>query len=225
MYAKIEPLIGFYEEYEKLYDEYEKIIKSIKFKNLLDVGCGNGSFLTRFKDNAKGIDISPKMVEIAKQKGLKVECKNLEQIEEKFDLITAIGDVLNYLNKTELISFLQNIKRSLNENGHFICDINTLYGFEEITQGVLIKDTHDKFLAIEAEFLNNTLNTNFTLFQKQNKNCYLKENWSIKQYFYTPKQIEKILQLKLTKIKKINLFSDNLPDKIILIFKKPLTSD
>jgi len=219
LYAKIEPLIGFYEAYEELYDEYEKIISEIKPKTLLDVGCGNGNFLKRFDFlDTKGIDISHKMVEISQKKGLNVSCKRIEEVDEKFDVITAIADVLNYLDEDELNSFLKAVKNCLNDGGYFICDINTFYGFSEVADGVMVSEDEKGFLAVEAEFLDDELVTDFTYFEKDDK-CYQKHQWRIRQYYHDKALIEKLLGLKLQKAKDINLFSEEKADKSLLIFK------
>ena len=258
LYAKIEPLIGFYEAYEELYDEYEKIISEIKPKTLLDVGCGNGNFLKRFyissKDrfaqtaslgypetksfdpyaadvirkqsfdedfyiDAKGIDISPKMVEISQKKGLNVSCKKIEEVDEKFDVITAIADVLNYLDEDELKSFLEAVKACLNDGGYFICDINTFYGFSEVADGVMVSEDEEGFLAVEAEFLDGELATDFTYFEKSDK-CYQKHQWRIRQYYHKIDKIKNLLKLSLIDTKEIKLFSDEDADKTLLVFKK-----
>ena len=219
LYAKIEPLIGFYEAYEELYNEYEKIISKIKPKTLLDVGCGNGNFLKRFDFlDAKGIDISPKMVEISRKKGLNVSCKRIEEVYEKFDVITAVADVLNYLNEDGLKSFLEAVKNCLNDDGYFICDINTFYGFSEVADGVMVSEDEEGFLAVEAEFLDDELATDFTYFEKDDK-CYKKHQWRIRQYYHEIDKIKNLLKLSLIDIRKIKLFSDEDADKTLLIFK------
>jgi len=219
LYAKIEPLIGFYEAYEELYDEYEKIISKIKPKTLLDVGCGNGNFLKRFDYiEAKGIDISQSMVDICQKKGLNVSCKRVEDIKEKFDVITAVADVLNYLDEEELKSFLTAVKNSLKDGGYFICDINTLYGFSDVAEGVMVSEDDNGFLSVEAEFLDGELVTDFTYFEKKQK-CYKKNQWRIRQYYHDIKKIKKVFKVKLFNTKNIKLFSENKADKVLLVFK------
>jgi len=220
LYAKIEPLIGFYEAYEELYDVYEELLKEIEPKTLLDVGCGNGNFLKRLDYlDAKGIDISPKMVEIAKQKGLDVSCQKIEENSQKFDVITAIADVLNYLDENSLQSFLKAVKNSLNHDGYFICDVNTLYGFSEVADGVMINEDDNGFLGVEAEFLDGELVTDFTYFERKN-DCHKKFQWRIRQFYHEIKTIEKLLGMKLVKTKDINLFSEDEFDKVVLVFLK-----
>jgi SAM-dependent methyltransferase len=213
-------MIGFYDEYEKLYQIYLRELSNHDIDKILDVGCGNGSFLLQLQEkySSCGIDISPKMVEVAKEKGVDATCKYIEEVDEKFGAIVAVADVLNYLDKSALESFFKGISSSLEDGGVFICDINTLFGFEEVTAGSMSVDEDDKFLSIEADFDDNVLVTDITLFEK-NGECYKKEQSSIIQYYYPSSYIETITDLTLVKVEDIKLFGDE-ADKTLLTFKK-----
>lgn len=119
-------------------NEIEKgfIVKYLKKSNqnlLLDLGIGNGRILETLLENAKinseifGLDISPKMVAICKEK-----FKNIQKIKElktcdianetvpfnkNFDFITAIR-VLKYNKNWKDI--IKNIYKELNHNGIFV---------------------------------------------------------------------------------------------------------
>ncbi len=220
LYSKIEPLIGFYNEYEKLYKLYLRELLNYDVKTILDVGCGNGTLLSYLQPGyfAKGIDLSSHMVGIAKAKGLDVTCKGIGAVDEKFDVVLAVSDVLNYLDFSQLEKFLVNVERVLNDDGIFICDINTLFGFEEITAGCMSVDTDEQFLSIEADFNDNVLVTCITLFEKQDK-LYAKESAEILQYYYEISEIISLSNLTFISSKKVALFSDQ-ADKNLLIFKK-----
>jgi len=220
LYAKIEPMIGFYDEYEKLYGIYLKELKKLKPKTLLDVGCGNGKFLQKVDfATARGIDISEVMVNICKEKNLDVECKRIEKVKEKFDVVVSIADVLNYLDKKELESFFQAVERILNDGGYFLFDINTLYGFSEVADGVMVNEDENGFLSVSAEYFEKKLYSDFIYFEKE-KNCYKKHSWQIVQYYHDEKELLKLTSLRLIKKVDINLFSDDLPDKKIFVMKK-----
>ncbi len=220
LYAKIESMIGFDEAYDELYERYMKILDRFDGKRLLDVGCGNGNFLLKVKDRyeAIGIDLSSKMVEIAKQKGVDARCMTLSDLDEKFDLIVAIGDVLNYLKPDELESFLSDVERLLENGGIFVCDLNTLHGFEDVTAGSLAVDRDDEFLAIDAEFFEGVLQSDITYF-KQEGNCYKKEKEKIFQYYYDKSDLCDLTTLKLDRVLEISMFSDK-ADKNLYIFSK-----
>ncbi len=220
LYAKIEPMIGFYEEYDKLYVKYLKELQTIEFDTLLDVGCGNGKFLqTLFSCEAKGIDISEEMVAICQEKNLDVSCKSIEEVDEKFDVVTAIADVLNYLDKDGLKSFLSSVERILNKGGYFLFDINTLYGFSEVADGVMVSEDDSGFLSVSAEYFEEELYSDFTYFEKE-ESCYKKHSWQIVQHYHDEKEILKSTSLKLVKTVDINLFSDDEADKKVYILQK-----
>lgn len=216
-------MIGFYDEYEKLYDIYIKELSQFDVKNVLDIGCGNGAMLVHLSKlySAKGIDISPCMIKKACEKGVEATCKSIDEVDEKFDTILAVSDVLNYLDISTLENFLKDVERLLEEGGIFVCDINTLYAFEEITVGSMSVDRDEEFLSIESDFNDDVLVTLITLFEKEGE-VYTKEQAEILQYYYAVSQIKSLTNLKLLDSKEVALFSDK-PDKNILIFQKTLS--
>jgi len=220
LYAKIEPFIGFDETYESLYQIYLQKLSHYKIDTILDLGCGNGNLLLHLekKYHACGIDISNQMVQIAKSKGVDARCISLDKLTANYDAIVAVADVLNYFSVDDLKQFLKDIENRLNIGGIFICDINTLFGFEEVTAGSLSMDEDDKFIAIDSEFEDDMLETKITLFEKEGA-LYQKEQAHIMQYYYEVEEIVAMSSLKLLSAEDVALFSD-IPDKHILIFKK-----
>ncbi len=219
LYAKIEPLIGFYEEYSQLYDRYIGILKALHVEHILDIGCGNGKFLQRLKSanySAVGIDRSKKMVNIANSLGVNAKNIELKDLKEKFDCATAIGDVLNYMNKEELENFFLDLKCHLKKDSYFIADINTLNGFSDVAEGLLLKESKKEFLAIEADFISSTLSTKITLFEKE-KDLYMKFTDTILQYYHPIELFENIDEFKLIRRTNISMFGDF--DKTILLFQ------
>jgi predicted TPR repeat methyltransferase len=126
-------------------------------------------------------------------KGVDAKVIELCLVDDSFDVITAVFDMLNYLNRDGLKSFLLCISNHLNSGGHFLCDINTLYGFEEVAVGAFIVDDDSRFLTIESDFEDNIYSSEFTLFEKRENGIYHKSQETIKQYYYTPEEIEEIL--------------------------------
>jgi len=224
LYAKVEDLLGVKEASPKLYAHYFLFLNNINFNSILDVGCGSGDFLSQINrafnpERSLGIDLSPNMVNMAKESGINADNINLCDVEDSFDIITTVFDMLNYLNPNELKSFLKCISNHLNSGGYFLCDINTLYGFEEVAVGSFSIDDEDRFLAIESDFENNIYTSDFTLFEKEN-NCYKKSKETIKQYYHTPKEIEdKLSNFKLLENSGVTLYLDK-EDKRFLIFEK-----
>jgi SAM-dependent methyltransferase len=221
LYAKIESYLGFEKEIEKLHDIFLEKLINLNVKKVLDIGCGSGDFLVKAKKagfDIEGIDLSKKMVEKALQKGVNAKYLDLCKVEKKYDAAVAIFDVLNYLDKRSLKKFLFCVDNVLKEGGYFICDVNTLYGFEEIAQGAIVIDKGNIFIAIEAEFEDEKLKTNIVCFNKATKGCFKKESGEIIQYYHNIDSLKVCNNLQLIDMDFVALFSD-ISDKTILIYK------
>jgi len=221
LYAKAEHLLGIEEATEALYDLYRSELDDYNVKTLLDVGCGRGGFMERMISDGvecKGIDLSSLMVEECQAKGLDAECIDARDVEGTYDAIVSIFDVLNFMQKEELIAFLEAMADKLNDDGIFIADINTLYGFSDVAEGTMSNDSDDEFLSVDASFENNELNTKFTLFEKNEDGRYTKYQDTIVQYFHKIQLFQKLKGLKLVDKQTFSLYDTE--DKTLLIFKK-----
>lgn len=225
LYAKAEHLLGIEEATEALYDLYRSELDSYKIKTLLDVGCGRGGFMKRMISDGvecKGIDLSSVMVEECKSSSLDAQHIDISQAEGSYDAIVAIFDVLNFLNHDELIEFLEAVSLRLNDDGVFIADINTLYGFSDVAEGTMSAENDKEFLVVDAEFGDDELHTKFTLFLKENEeklnDKYIKHQDTIVQYFHKIKTFQNLASLKLIDKQTFSLYDTK--DKTLLIFKK-----
>ena len=218
LYAKIEALIGFDEAYEELYEIYLKKLKNHDIKTLLDLGCGNGNFLLKAQNQYKtlGIDLSKDMVELARGKGANALRVDLDKLDEKFDCIVAIGDVLNYIKPDKLKEFFVDIEAALNPNGIFVCDLNTLHGFEDVTAGSMVVDRDDEFLSIDAEYFAGVLRSVIVHFQKEGE-CFKRQKEDIFQYYHDENELKEATTLKIIDRSELCMFSDE-SDKIFYIF-------
>ena len=224
LYAIIEEMTEIGEVAPTLYEKYLEKLQKIEFNSLLDLGCGNGDFLagiSKIYPNKRllGIDLSPKMVERAKSKGVEAKAIDICQLDESFDVITAIFDMVNYIPPFELEDFMKCVYNRLNSGGYFIFDINTLYGFEEVSNGSLIVDEGDRFLAIDGEFAGSIHQSKFTLFTKSNNNLYQKEQESIMQFYHSIDELVEASNMEMIEIEDIELYSDR-ADKTLIILKK-----
>jgi cyclopropane fatty-acyl-phospholipid synthase-like methyltransferase len=223
LYAKAEHLLGIEEATEALYDLYRSELEEYKVKTLLDVGCGRGGFMQRMISDGvtcKGVDLSPLMIEECKAQGLDAECIDVKDINGKYDAIVSIFDVLNFMDKDTLTSFLNAVAEKLNDDGIFIADINTLYGFSDVAEGTMSSDSEDEFLSVDAVFENNELHTKFTLFEKEEDGRFTKYQDTIVQYFHKIQFFQKLEGLKLVEKQTFSLYDTE--DKTLLIFKKRL---
>ncbi|MBA1433069.1 MAG: class I SAM-dependent methyltransferase [Epsilonproteobacteria bacterium] len=221
LYAKAEHLLGIEEATEALYDLYRSELDEYKIKTLLDVGCGRGGFMRRMISDGvacKGVDLSSVMVQECKSQGLDAECIDAKEVAGKYDAIVSIFDVLNFMNKEELIAFLEAMAEKLNDDGIFIADINTLYGFSDVAEGTMSNDSEEEFLSVDAVFQNSELHTKFTLFEKGEDGRYTKYQDTIVQYFHKITLFQKLKGLKLVEKQTFSLYDTE--DKTLLIFKK-----
>jgi cyclopropane fatty-acyl-phospholipid synthase-like methyltransferase len=221
LYAAIEPLIGFDEEVTVLYETYIDLLHKYDRHNVLDIGCGNGSFMQRVLEEdmtIEGVDLSHSMITIAKEKGLNAHVTDVCDVTQTYDSAVAIFDVLNYIPEDELTNFLTCVSNRIEKGGYFFADINTKHGFEDIAQGTLHQENETKNLIVDAFFENNQLHTTMTLFSRIDQH-YTKEQSSITQFFHPIRAFSNHPSLKVIKKTPLKLFSDQ-ADKTILIFQK-----
>ena len=221
LYAKAEHLLGIEEATEALYDLYRSELEDYKVKTLLDVGCGRGGFMQRMISDGvkcKGVDLSSLMVEECKAVGLDAECIDVAEVEGTYDAVVSIFDVLNFMDKEALVKFCDAIAEKLNDDGIFIADINTLYGFSDVAEGTMSNDEENEFLVVDAAFENNELHTKFTLFEKGEDGRFTKYQDTIVQYFHKIQLFQKLSGLKLIEKQTFSLYDAE--DKTLLIFKK-----
>lgn len=218
LYAKVEPLLGFEEQKEELYTIFLNKLKELGVKSVLDIGCGSGRFMELAKQQGfaiKGVDLSPKMVERAREKGLECLCADICNLSASYDAAVAVFDVLNYLENPK--PFLRCVKKLLKKGGYFLADINTYRGFEEIAQGSLWVDAGNEFVAVEGEFEDGRLKTDIIYFYNK-EGCYQKENGSILQYYHEIEEL-KIEGMEIADIDLISLFGD-FADKALIVYKR-----
>ena len=119
---------GVYNICKKDYPDILEEIKKEPFNDLLDAGCGTAPMLsllsTEFPDKQfVGIDLTPKMIEVAKAKNLPNttfvcgDCENLPFADASFDVIICSQSFHHYPNPQD---FLRSVRRCLRPNGRLI---------------------------------------------------------------------------------------------------------
>lgn len=221
LYAKAEHLLGIEEATEALYDLYRSELDEYNVKTLLDVGCGRGGFMQRMISDGvecKGVDLSSVMIDECVSQGFDAECIDVADVDGKYDAVVSIFDVLNFLDNDSLLKFLDAIADKLNDDGVFIADINTRFGFSDVAEGTMSSENEKEFLSVDAEFENDELHTKFTLFEKEEDGRYIKHQDTIIQHFHKIKTFQKLSGLKLVDKQTFSLYDTE--DKTLLIFKK-----
>ena len=117
--------------YEMCKDDYPYIAAELAkedYQDLLDCGCGTGPMISLLheKDSTKhytGLDITPRMIEVAKAKHLNGvdwvvgDCENLPFEDNSFDVIICSNSFHHYPNPQK---FFDSVKRVLRPNGRLI---------------------------------------------------------------------------------------------------------
>lgn len=119
---------GIYEMCKDDYPYIEKELSHINYQDLLDCGCGTGPMISLLyeKDKSKhyvGLDLTPKMIEVARSKKLKGtewvvgDCENLPFEDESFDVIICTNSFHHYPNPQ---NFFDSAKRVLRPGGRLV---------------------------------------------------------------------------------------------------------
>ncbi len=224
LYARIEDLLENEEAIASLYDRYYETLSHITFETLLDVGCGSGDYLVALQRRfphvkAKGIDLSPVMATRAAAKGVDAEAIDLCDLEGRFDVMTAVFDMMNYLPPRMLDRFFTCIREHLYEGGYFIFDINTLYGFENVAVGAYIVEDERRFVAIDSDFENGSYSADFTLFEKE-QGCYRRTSQTIEQFYHTVNDLLKASRMRLVADEPLSLYGFEEADKRFVVMQK-----
>lgn len=140
-----------YEKYYRYYNiNYSKFIPESTDTKILEIGCGMGHFLYYLQKkeylNYLGIDISEENISFCKSHKFPVEYVDafdfLKSNQEPFDIII-MNDIIEHLNKEEILKILDLMIRNINENGTVI--IKTINSSNPIlaSSGRYIDFTHE----------------------------------------------------------------------------------
>jgi SAM-dependent methyltransferase len=135
--------------YDLWYNYLHKLLKYYRKRpvKVLDLACGTGNMTLRFARNGyrvSGLDRSSEMLEIARKKTNKVKERidfiqaDLRdfQLTAEYDLAFSLFDSINYiLEIQDLKMVFINVFQSLQEDGVFIFDLNTLRRLMSIKPG------------------------------------------------------------------------------------------
>ena len=99
--------------------------------DLLDIGCGTGVLCRLLRQSgirARGIDLSPAMIAIARAKDPKGWYDTADmttyRLPSSFDLVTCTGDAINHLTRpSDVEQTFCNVRESLKSGGVFLFDL------------------------------------------------------------------------------------------------------
>lgn len=186
-------------------------------KKILDIACGTGNeifYLSEMGFDVTGIDISEKMLEIAKEKlkdkknvrFLKMDMRELN-LNEKYDAVFSFFDSMNYiLNIDDMEKCFKGVYNVLKNGGIFIFDMNTYYSLKEIWDNtVSVKEIGNVYSIWKNEWNEEERISTLKLLlhvKEKDKSFIIEEIHKEKAYF--PDEIEKLL--KKVFFKKIYFF-------------------
>ena len=119
---------GVYNMCKKDYPDVLAELEKELFNDLLDCGCGTGPMLTLLHEkypekHYTGIDLTPKMIEVAKRKALKNvelvvgDCENLPFEANSFDVVICCESFHHYPNPQD---FFNSVSRVLRLGGRLV---------------------------------------------------------------------------------------------------------
>lgn len=192
---------GMYDIFASYYDKLMKdidydnwvnfIIKNInenniKSNDILELCCGTGNItipLCKKGYNVYGVDISEKMLTIAKDKALEndldIEFINQDVLEyntnKKYSIILTCCDGINYIEEGKVETLFKKIYNILDFGGVFIFDISTLYKLKDVLHDKTYGEVSNKFSYIWQNYHDNSSNVTemyLTFFIKNAKGSY-----------------------------------------------------
>ncbi|MFA6391506.1 MAG: class I SAM-dependent methyltransferase [Patescibacteria group bacterium] len=164
-----ERISGYYEMINK--KEVEIVEKYGKDKNVLEIGCGTGIILNevnKFAHIANGIDLSPGMLERAKEKGLQVQVANAKSIpfnDKTFDVVYSFK-VLAHI--PEIKETIKEAVRIVKDDGTLILEFYNPYSMKKLTN-LIYNVVKKRDVYIRYDSLNKI-------------KSYLPEGWEIVDY-------------------------------------------
>lgn len=180
---------------------------------LLDLCCGTGSFTKEFHNNkidCIGVDISPDMLNIAKEKSPALficqEAENLELYGTVDGAVCMLDSVNHITNKRNLKKAFSKVHLFLEPERLFIFDINTPYKHKEILANNAFNfDEEDFFAAWQNEKEKNGTRIYIDIFKKSGEG-YTRFSEEFFERSYSVKEIKEIL--KETGFKLEGVFDD-----------------
>lgn len=193
-----------YKEWSQyLYSVLTKLVKA--GSNGIDAGCGTGYFtrlFSRMGYRMGAFDKSNQMLAAADHKA-KLESLDIFFTNqsaqsfislEKVQFVTAINDVINYLDKEELLGFFKSANDALDFGGYLIFDISTPYKLNDILSNNVFSEEFDNFSYIWFnQKCDDCVIMDLTIFIKDKKLYERFEERHI-QYPHSPKFIKDTLK-------------------------------
>ncbi len=136
----------YYPSFRPEYGIVTEMIEKDRPKSLMEIGCGDGAFLTRIQHlvpHVMGSEYNPHAAQICTSHGLNVVCDDIQQIQERFDVVCHF-EVLEHVSDTH--AFMNNTVRLVRPGGRLIISTPDPDGILSINgNGVLNLPPHHQF--------------------------------------------------------------------------------
>ncbi|MBU0612707.1 class I SAM-dependent methyltransferase [Patescibacteria group bacterium] len=132
-----ERIKGYYEMINK--KEIEIVEKYGRDKDILEIGCGTGIILNevnKFAREANGIDLSPGMLERAKEKGLKVQVANAKSIPFDDNIFDVVYSFKVLAHIPEIKDVIRETARVVKNDGTLVLEFYNPYSMKMLTNWV-----------------------------------------------------------------------------------------
>lgn len=211
-------------DFEEWVEHLEEILKRFHFspRTILDLACGTGNLtlpLARRGYRVIGLDISPTMISVAREKasqsGLNVEFMvedmRFFKLKNPVDLIICFHDGINYLPEYEDLErvFCQ-VNKNLTPGGFFLFDVNNIQWLSKTTSEPTTLITPEFTLRWQTRYhaQRSFWEIEVTILIKDDKENTRAFTETHREYYYTPEQIQQALKAsQLTLLAAYNAFT------------------
>lgn len=173
---------------------------------VLDLACGTGSiskYLSELGFSIIGIDLSEDMLTIANSKNIenaqfiKADMTDFVLV-QKVDCCVCSLDAINHLTVfADVCKCFENVYNSLNEDGIFVFDVNTIYKHREVLcDNTFIFDEENFFLSWDNNYIDNDIIDIYLDFFVFNGKNYDRFSENFKERAYSIKDITEALTYK-----------------------------
>lgn len=205
-YDELTRNIDYYKRAEYIIDISKK--HNHKLGKTLDLACGTGSLLIKLAEigiDVLGVDQSFEMLSLAQMKAynkgynimfLQQEMENLN-LNFKIDTCICMLDSINHIiEKSKVQSVFNNIYSSLNNNGLFIFDVNTVYKNNKVLgNNTFVYDMPEVYCVWQNTLgEKNIVDIDLDFFSKEKNNLYSRSFEYFSERAYSNKNICNMLK-------------------------------
>lgn len=199
--------VNYKERTKYLLSIFEKYSK--KPSLLLDLACGTGSFSNEFAKRdiqVIGVDLSPEMLNIAKEKSEKekLDVLYLCQDASELDLYGTVDgavccmDSINHITDINVLQeAFEKVSLFLEPDCLFVFDVNTLYKHKEVLgNNTFVLEEDNLYCVWQNEYFEDEHSTEITLdfFKREKDNIYNRCEQFIEERAYSENELKLLLQ-------------------------------